>query len=313
MGALISCAYSLRTAEGDWTFDPAFLRTTLKTALPVVPLAVGLWTLQSSDYFFVSYYRGPSGVAIYGLAYSLASITLLALAAANLTYLPTCVEILRKGRAPFALFIDDSTRFFLVGGVAAIAFAAAAGPQLAGWLAGAAYVDSGRLLPVVVGAYVCFSLGQMQQFVPAAMTQDMKGSARAHGWAALANVMANFILVPRFGLWGAAWSTVTAYALALFLLTRSVHSLLPELGWPRKLGAMAVLLVMATGFALLVQFCRSRGGINAQLLFLEAEAVHIPPAWVVAEGVQSAVRIKIELRVAIGGVLIAADGLTRRQ
>ena len=140
-----------------------------------------------------------------------------------------------------------------MGGVAAIAFAAAAGPQLAGWLAGAAYVDSGRLLPVVVGAYVCFSLGQMQQFVPAAMTQDMKGSARAHGWAALANVLANFILVPRFGLWGAAWSTVTAYALALFLLTRSVHSLLPELGWPRKLGAMAVLLVMATSLALLVR------------------------------------------------------------
>ena len=264
LGAGIAAAYSLRLAQGPWSGNAAFLTATLRTALPVVPLALGLWALQSSDYFFVSYHRGPADVAIYGLAYNLASPALMALAAMNLTYLPTCVEILREGRLPFARFMDNSTRLFSVGGIAAVAGAMAAGPGFTAWLAGPVYLESGRVLPIIVAAYIFFSLSQLQQFIPGAMTRDMTGSARAHGVAALVNLVANAVLVPPFGIWGAAWSTLGAYALAFGLLARTVKAQLPELAWTRDLGKFAALGLGSCGLAWLLQ--RQAQGAAAALV-----------------------------------------------
>ena len=253
LGVIVAAVHSLKSAEGGWDYDRAFLGAALRTALPAVPLAFGLWTLQFSDYFLVSYYRSVSDVATYGLAYSLASPTLMAIAAINLTYLPTCVEILQKGRDAFARFMDKSSILFAVGGIAAIAFATSAGPALAAWFGGAIYRESGRLLPIVVAAYVLFSLSQLQQFVPGTMIQDMQASARAYLYAAALNVAANYFLIPRFGMWGAAWSTLGSYALALFLLSRSVGALLPELRWMSRTFRLTTLSALSIGCALLMQ------------------------------------------------------------
>lgn len=252
-GATLAASYSLRHAEGPWSVDRAFLAHALRAALPVVPWALALWTLQSSDYFFVSYFRGTAAVAIYGLAYNLASPTLMAMAAMNLTYLPTCVEILGRGRLEFAKFIDNSTRLFALGGIAAVAFAVVAGPGMTTWFAGPGYAESGRLLPVVVSAYALLSLAQLQQFVPSAMTQDLSGAARAYAWAAGLNIMANFVLVPRYGYWGAAWATLGSYGLALLLLVRDVRALLPEMAWPKMIDRLTILTIASSGVALLLR------------------------------------------------------------
>ncbi len=265
VGVIIAASRSLKDAAGVWAWDPAFLAAALRTALPGVPLAFGLWTVQFSDYFLVSYYRSVSDVATYGLAYSLASPTLMVIAAINLTYLPTCVEILRQGREAFARFMDKSTILFAAFGVAAVAFAAAAGPALASWFGGALYMESGRLLPLVVAAYVLFSLSQLQQFVPGAMIQDMQASARAYLFAAAVNVAANYFLIPRFGMWGAAWSTLGSYALALALLSRSVRALLPELRWMSRIARLAGLAALSIGCALLMQPLAT--GLVTALLF----------------------------------------------
>ena len=265
IGGLIAIGYSLAVTEGEWTVDMEFLRATMQTALPVVPLAVSLWALQSSDYFFVSHFRQAADVAIYGLAYNLASPALMAIAALNLTYLPTCIEILGQGRVAFARFMDRSSILFAVGGVAAVAFATAAGPSFAAWFGGPLYRESGRLLPIVVAAYVFFSLSQLQQFIPGAMSRDMSASARAHVWAASLNLAANLVVVPRFGLWGAAWSTLGAYALALVLLSRSIRQEFGELAWPRQAGRLGALALVSTGAACLLQ--GAAGNVLVGLLF----------------------------------------------
>lgn len=253
IGAALAVTYSLRIAEGPFAFDVEFLRSTLRSALPVVPLALALWTLQSSDYFFISYFHGTESVAIYALAYNFASPALMAMAAMNLTYLPTCVEILARGRDDFARFIDNSTRLFALGGIAGVTLSVVAGPAITSLIAGPVYLESGRLFPVVVGAYVLFSLSQLQQFVPGAMTQNLSGAARAHGWGAALNVVANLAVVPRFGYWGAAWATCVSYGLVLFLLTREVKALLPEISWPRQILRVGVVTAISVTVGFLFQ------------------------------------------------------------
>ncbi len=253
VGASIAAAYSLRRAEGPFALDRPFLASALRSALPVVPLALALWSLQSSDYLVISYFHGTGALAIYGLAYSLASPTLMALAAVNLTFLPTCVEILARGRKEFARFIDHSTRLFALAGIAAVSFSVASGPALTTWFAGPDYAESGYLLPVVVGAYVLFSLSQLQQLVPGTMTQDLSGAARVNILAAGFNLAANFLVVPDYGYWGAAWATMVAYGLSLFLMMRGNRLLLPEITWPRIAGRLTAIAFVSSGLALLLR------------------------------------------------------------
>lgn len=253
LGIVTAAFHSLNLAEGGWAWDRAFLKASLHTSLPAVSLAPALWTLQFSNYFFVSYHRGVANVAVYGLAYTLASPTLMVIAAINLTYLPTCVEILNQGRVPFARFIDRSSTVFAVGGVAAIAFTTSCGPALAALIGGDPYIESGRLLPVVVSGYVIFSLSQLQQFVPSAMIQDMQASARAYLLAATVNFAGNCLLIPRYGLWGAAWSTLGSYAIAFCLLSRNVRLLLPELVWTHQVARFLGLVMVSIGYALLTR------------------------------------------------------------
>ncbi len=264
IAAALAVAYVLRYAEGPLALDPSFLRGALRSALPVVPLSLALWTLQSSDYFVISHFQGTGALAIYGLANNLASPALLALAAMNLTYLPTCVEILGRGRQEFATFMDNSTRYVALAGIASAAFSVVAGPAVTVWFAGPDYEASGYLLPIVVGALGVFTLAQLQQFVPGAMTRDLSSSARAHGWAAVFNVVATILVVPRFGYWGAAWTTLVAYGLALLLVTQAVRRLLPEMVWPQSLWRMALLVVPSVGGALAVR--PFAGGVIAALV-----------------------------------------------
>ena len=131
---------------------------------------------------------------------------------------------------------------------------------------------------MIVAAYVLFSLTQLQQFVPGTMTQDLSQAARAHAWAAGFNIASNFILVPSYGYWGAAWATLASYGLALILMMRSVYALLPELSLSDALKRLALVLAASSVVALLLRPW-VRGVASALALGLASAVVVIVGGW----------------------------------
>jgi O-antigen/teichoic acid export membrane protein len=123
-----------------------------------------------------------------------------------------------------------------------------------------------------------FSLAQLQQFVPGTMTQDLSEAARAHAWAAGFNILSNFILVPRWGYWGAAWATLVSYGLALGLMLRSVNSLLPELSLSQTLKRLTMLAAASSVVALLLRPW-ARGAASALVLGLVSAAAVMLTGW----------------------------------
>ena len=60
-------------------------------------------------------------------------------------------------------------------------------------------------------------------------------------------IAGNIVLIPWFGLWGAAWSAVACYLAIAILITRKSQALFPiAIRWPRLLP---VLLWLAAGWA----------------------------------------------------------------
>jgi O-antigen/teichoic acid export membrane protein len=63
----------------------------------------------------------------------------------------------------------------------------------------------------------------------------------------LVTVAGNIVLIPFFGLWGAAWSAVICYLVIAILITRKSQALFPiAIRWPRLVPVLAWL---AAGWA----------------------------------------------------------------
>ncbi len=201
-----------RTEQLGLEFDRSLFRRMQHFGMPLVPSALALWMINFIDREFVSWYKGNAEVGVYSAAVKIASVITFVLIA------------FRTAWPAFAYSIDDDQEarrtysFVLTYLLAVASWAALALGALAPWwtelLTDPRYqrAEKGIALLAFAGA------------VYAGYTVLAIGSGRARrtqlnwvvsGAGAAVNVGLNFWLVPRYGMVGAAVSTVAAY-LVLF-------------------------------------------------------------------------------------------------
>jgi O-antigen/teichoic acid export membrane protein len=197
-----------RTEQLGLEFDRSLLRQMQRFGMPLVPSALALWMINFIDREFVSWYKGNAEVGVYSVAVRIASVITFVLIA------------FRTAWPAFAYSIEDDrearrTYSFVLTYLLAFASWAALGlGALAPWwtelLADPKYqrAEKGIALLAFSGA------------IYAGYTVLAIGSGRARrtqlnwvvsGVGAAVNVALNFWLVPRYGMVGAAISTVAAY------------------------------------------------------------------------------------------------------
>ena len=201
-----------RTEQLGLEFDRSLFRKMQRFGMPLVPSALALWMINFIDREFVSWYKGNAEVGVYSAAVKIASVITFVLIA------------FRTAWPAFAYSIDDDrearrTYSFVLTYLLALAswFALALGALAPWWtelLTDSKYqrAEKGIALLAFAGA------------IYAGYTVLAIGSGRARrtqlnwvvsGIGAAANVALNFWLVPRYGMVGAAISTLAAY-LVLF-------------------------------------------------------------------------------------------------
>lgn len=245
-GAIAAVAYGLRRSEGPLVWDQAFVGTVVRAAGPVVPLALAHMSLLSLDYAFVSRFLGPTAVATYGLAYTFASPVLLALAVIQFTLLPEYLERHRRGEAALAAFLEKILAIGWAGGLLLVVGAALVGPMAIEAIAGPAYREAGALLPMIVAAYVFFTLAQVLHLVRGALVASVTASAVVAGACAIMNAIANVWVVPMYGVHGAAVATLVSFVLYYLGMTVIVRPLVSVAGMSFRPPALAALAVAPT-------------------------------------------------------------------
>ncbi len=201
-----------RTEQLGLEFDRPLLRKMQRFGMPLVPSALALWMINFIDREFVSWYKGNAEVGVYSAAVKIASVITFVLIA------------FRTAWPAFAYSIEDDREarrtysFVLTYLLALASWSALALGALAPWwtelLTDPKYqrAEKGIALLAFAGA------------IYAGYTVLAIGSGRARrtqlnwvvsGIGAAANVALNFWLVPRYGMVGAAVSTLAAY-LVLF-------------------------------------------------------------------------------------------------
>ena len=229
-------------------FSRRLARPLLSFGVMLLPVLLSAWVLDLSDRYVLRLYAGLAAVAVYAVGYKVGMALQLAVVwpfqlawpavSFSISHRPGHQETYSRTLT----YLATAMAFGLVG--------LTLGSRLAlPLVVGPAYRDAWRVVPWVALAYAfnglhyCLSPGV-----------HIAGKTRwfplfAVGCGAL-NLGLNFLLIPRFGMLGAAWATAAAFgclALATALLSQRVYPVQYELDRLLKLTlAAAVVLFLGT-------------------------------------------------------------------
>ncbi len=196
-------------------FDRALLREMNRFGLPLVPSGLALWTLNFSDRFFLAHLAGQGDVGRYSLGVRIASAIMLLLVAFRTAW-PAFAYSIEDDRAArrtygfvltYLLFVTCWVSLAL--GLLAPWLVRLLAPNNSAFWAGASVVGPLAFASAAWAAYTVVAIG-------VGRARRTQFNWVVTGGAALLNVVLNLLLIPPFGIEGAAAAHVAAFA-AMFL------------------------------------------------------------------------------------------------
>jgi O-antigen/teichoic acid export membrane protein len=189
--------------------DRPLLRQMNRFGLPLVPTALFLWLTNFSDRFFLIKLADAAEVGLYSVGVRIASAMVLLLTAFRMAWPAFAYSIEDEGEArrTYAFVLTYLT---VIASWTALALGLLS-PWLVELLAAEAFASASRVVAplafaaVAFGAYIVIAIGLGR----ARRTQF---NWVVTGAAAAVNVALNLILIPPYGMMGAAAATVAAYA-----------------------------------------------------------------------------------------------------
>jgi O-antigen/teichoic acid export membrane protein len=210
-GTLIVYAVLLgyRREQLGLEFDRGLLREMNHFGIPLVPTALFLWVTNFSDRLFLVRLADTTEVGLYSVGVRIASALVLLLTAFRLAW------------PAFAYSIDDDheakrTYAFVLTYLVALTTWVATGlallsPWIVDWIAAPAFAESSRVVgplafsTVAFAAYIVVAIG-------VGRSKRTQFNWIVTGAAALVNIALNLLLIPPYGMMGAAIATVAAYS-----------------------------------------------------------------------------------------------------
>lgn len=239
LSALVMMAYTFRHVGLRFSF--AKMRRMSQFGAPLVAVSVGSFILTFADRYFLNYYRGTGDVGVYSLAYKFTFVlSTLMLVPFQQIWEPRRYEI---ARGPDAQEIFGRMFFYsnllLVGGAALMV---ATIHDVLRILVAPAYVAAYAVVPVILIATI---LQQWATYcnIGLFLRERTNLLAWASVYAVVCNVVLNVLLIPRWGMMGAAWATVGAYVVRFaFVYAFSQAQYHITYPWLRSAGLVAVFL-----------------------------------------------------------------------
>jgi O-antigen/teichoic acid export membrane protein len=250
-GAVVFFGVSLWLLRGQLRFGlrRADLRIAFGYSLPQVPHALASQTTAITDRIVINSHLGTAAAGIYAIGAAVALAVEIIAQSMNRAYVPLSMAALKSGAA------SELEQLRAIGSLVVAAFCvlgAAVGSfagELVWLLAAAGYAPAAEVVPFLAFAGVASAIYYL--FVNV-MYFDFRANRllplAAFAGAAL-NVGLALMIVPRFGLVGAAASTLLAQVLVTLLIAVMAHRFEP-VRWDHGRFAFAFLLALAATLAL---------------------------------------------------------------
>ena len=252
-----------------WRFSMPVLRTLLAYGAPLVPASLAYWVFMTSDRVLLSNLSTLEQVGLYSVAASAVSVANIAIVALGQAWSPHAIHLYEADPPSAGRMFARMFTFILAGfGLLAVGMTVFAN-ELIGLL-------SGRGFEGAAAAVAPLSLG-MIAYASTSVTAggiSLKGRTMyvaIHSWfAAILNVVLNVVLIPPFGMVGAAWATAAAYVALTAAYGITSHRLWPfEYDRRRAITILTLTVVAVLGSP-----------------FLPSGTLDDPGGWILATGVK---------------------------
>ena len=233
-----------RSLKAGWVGTE--MREQLTFGLALVPGAMAAFTLDLSDRFFLRHYSNLEQVGLYSLGYRLGEIIFFVVAAVQLAW-PQFVFANRKAPNAKELY-TYATTYYLAGMLFLVLGLSALAPEIVQLMAAPQYRAAAPVVPWIALSGLCegiryvMTIGIMFQKRPIIRSMGM-------GVAGLVNVLLNLLLIPRYGMMGAAWATLGGFVTLIAIEMTVSHRFYPipyQLGRFAKLAGVAATLYIAS-------------------------------------------------------------------
>jgi O-antigen/teichoic acid export membrane protein len=212
----------------------------------LVPATLAYFIFDLSDRFFVNHYRGLTELGLYAMAINVTSILPFFSTSLSKAWLPTIFNLYNEEREVFDEFVPRIfvyyLAFFMILAVGISFF----GLEILKILTTAKYFPAARAIAPLSLAMAFQATIQITS-TGIYLTKKTKFIAVCSITAAVVNTAANFLLIPKFGMMGAAWAT----ALSFFSLTATYLYFSQKLVF-LKINWSKVFRILLVGFIVVI-------------------------------------------------------------
>lgn len=225
-------------------FSFKFLKEGLKYGLPLIPHSIGGWVLSVSDRMFLERYGTLDEIGVYSLGYQFGLLLDYVLGGINKAYVPFFFKTASENKNAAAVFeevIKYYSVFVLTIGLGVAMFSKEITLIM---VSNKSYYGAMGIIPLI--SVVSVLHGYYYMSVNGIFyCKNTKVLAVTTTISALVAILMNFLLIPRYGMYGAAFATMTAYVV-LFLMTyhQAQKSYYIKWHW-RQIAVNAVLCLIA--------------------------------------------------------------------
>ncbi len=199
-------------------FSIPVLRGLLTIGVPSAIFGVAEMLMTSADRYVLERYHGLEQVGLYAMSYNLGLAVQLLVSAVQLAWPAQMFAIAKQPDAASKL-ARIFTYYVVFMAFAGLALALLGREALA--ILAPRYVEAAGVIPYIVAAYLCFGGVYMTN-----IALDVKAKSKymipITVAAALLNLCLNYLLIPPYGMMGAAWSTLISY-IFLFVVQLRVN------------------------------------------------------------------------------------------
>jgi len=221
-------------------WDRRELRIMLAFGLPLVPLAASTWIMQLVDRFFLLHYASVAEVGVYGIGNRLANLLLLAVVTLGLAWTPFVFDLASRepeeehrvrGRSLTYTAILLAFGAIVISVFAREIFVTVIDPK---------FEEAYKVVGLLAGSVVAIGLNAVTS-TGISLKRRTGYFARYAIYVAVVNIALNFLLIPPYGMVGAALATMLTYGALAVLYYHRAQLLDPAPFDPaRLLTALAV-------------------------------------------------------------------------
>jgi O-antigen/teichoic acid export membrane protein len=233
--------------ETKFRFSIADLKEMLSFGLPLVPGGLGTWILTVSDRYFLLFLSTSAELGLYSLGYKFGLVIQgLIVGPFTLAWGPFFWSTAKEENAK-EVYSSVLTYFVLVAMFVALALSVLSKEVLM-IMATPPFYAAYKVIPLIALSYVLYGC----YFVLAAgfnLTKKTKYVPFIVGVGAIMNLGLNFLLIPSYGMMGAAMATLISYSMlpmGSYLVSRRFYPIKYEWGRISKIFLAAVLIYLGS-------------------------------------------------------------------